>query len=321
MKNAQAIRRTGNHARGFTLVELLVAMTVIGILAAIAYGALESVRTTARVQKTVSTIAKLDRIIMAKYNSYRTRRVQIIWPSTWNADKIALLKNREVALVRLSLLRDLMRWEMPDRWSDVNPSRAPKPQTNPCLLSQDQIPSLAQRYYTNYNNGSGTTQYEQAECLYQIVAAIPEALSQFRDDEIGDYDGDGLREFRDAWGNPILFYRWPAGYLPPVADTALQTNEWNVDSSGRKTLKQPDPFDPMKAGGDNYALYPLIVSSGPNGMPGIYAGGNNPVSNGTVGGTQFQCIDPYKPSPPVGQPDLSQSGHYDNITNHRLPTP
>ena len=52
-----------------------------------------------------------------------------------------------------------------------------------------------------------------AECLYMIVMSIPGAAEQFHASEIGDVDNDGLPEFIDAWGRPIRFLRWPAGFI------------------------------------------------------------------------------------------------------------
>ncbi len=63
--------------RGFTLVELLIAIVIIGILASIILFALASVTKSAKRDKTLSTISKLNSLVMAKYESYRTRRVQI----------------------------------------------------------------------------------------------------------------------------------------------------------------------------------------------------------------------------------------------------
>ena len=61
----------------FTLVELLVVVVVIAILAGLVMGALQAARETARTAKTRATISKLHNIIMAMYESYRTRRVPI----------------------------------------------------------------------------------------------------------------------------------------------------------------------------------------------------------------------------------------------------
>ena len=63
--------------RAFTLVELLVTITIIAILAAMILFALAGALESAKRDKTLSTISKLNSLVMAKYESYRTRRVPV----------------------------------------------------------------------------------------------------------------------------------------------------------------------------------------------------------------------------------------------------
>ena len=35
----------------------------------------------------------------------------------------------------------------------------------------------------------------------------------YSDTDVADRDGDGMPEFNDAWGTPIHFIRWPAGFV------------------------------------------------------------------------------------------------------------
>ena len=67
--------------RAFTLVELLVTITIIGMLAAMMLGALQVARQAGREYATKATIAKLNNIIMQRYESYLTRRVPIQIPT------------------------------------------------------------------------------------------------------------------------------------------------------------------------------------------------------------------------------------------------
>jgi type II secretory pathway pseudopilin PulG len=220
-------------------VELLVAITIIGMLAAIVLGAVQMARESAREANTRSLINKIDQFVMARYESYRSRRLPLSraeieaialaqaartnrpewllpydgrdprWPQPANAYE-ARARALAVARIKVNALRDLMRMEMPDRWSDVSRGPIFLPSNN----SPHDWPALTQRYLGALNSASPfNTEAGSAECLYQIVMSCPGAKGQFRDTHTGDVDEDGLREFHDAWGNPIEFIRWPVGFV------------------------------------------------------------------------------------------------------------
>jgi len=136
-------------------------------------------------------------------------------------------------------------------------------------------------------------------------------LEFFSENEIGDADGDGMKEIHDGWGNPILFLRWAPGF------------ESTLQKSLVEDPNQEDFFDPARVG-TSYsaafistkhprALYPLIFSAGPDQKYGI-----------KVGGDWYSVLsDPHHPSmQQIGKPqnpeDVQQSA--DNITNHLLAT-
>lgn len=204
---------------GFTLIELMVVIAIIGILAAIMLGASVMVRNSARRAQTQATIAKLNNIIMERYDSYLTRRVPI------NTSGMAPLT---AAQVRLAAIRQLMRLEMPDNLSDTLPAAI-----DPTYLTalSSNVQNALRVFYTNppplwtlYNQRlpSGLTiDAPVAVCLYLTVSMTdPAALEQFSQDEIGtvnarDSTGAVVAQFPvfvDGWGMPILWQRWAPGY-------------------------------------------------------------------------------------------------------------
>ncbi|MFH1266445.1 MAG: type II secretion system protein, partial [Planctomycetota bacterium] len=166
-------RPPGGRRGGFTLVELLVTVTIIAILATLVFGAVQVARDQARETKTKALIAKIHRAVMDRHESYRTRRVPVRtagvppyfssppWPSL--PPPLAAR-----AIVRLQTLREIMRLEMPDRWADLAPDPAvvgPNPQVaavdpmsgneildvNGSPSYRFPVPALAQAYRRRYD--------------------------------------------------------------------------------------------------------------------------------------------------------------------------
>ncbi|MBN1591198.1 MAG: type II secretion system protein [Pirellulales bacterium] len=321
---------------GFTLIDLLVAITVIGILMAITLGAVGSARQATRIDKTRYTITKLHYVMMGKYDSYRTRRLPIaIPPGTFP---------QVAALYRVNAMRDLMRMEMPDRWSDVfnvgNPS-----DPDAVALYLTFAPSLTHRYRRIYFNSAAASdpqdKWGAAECLYMIVMAIPDAAGQFHESEIADTDNDGLPEFVDAWGTPIRFIRWPSGFYWDPPNDFYGESDLQFGPQGISDKYQADPFDPrgVLLSQGSFALFPLVYSAGPDKEFDINTGREGP--NGAAGNqyTYTYRLEPHLTGTPenidpfqadmnniyVGCPANDDDGsqpfsdlhHYDNIHNHR----
>jgi prepilin-type N-terminal cleavage/methylation domain-containing protein len=352
--------RTPHPARrGFTLVEILVTITILGMMASMLLLAVQAANNSAKVAKTKATITKINHFIMLRYDSYRTRRLalNVVSYASKNYASGGTPTNTQVARARVNAIRDLMRMEMPDWWTDI---------TTPPLLVDTSIsgtpttalsPSLTQRYLNAYKTAlnldpTDTASFQSAKLLYMIVMSDTEAAHEFASNEIGTVDGSGLPVFLDGWGNPIFFLRWPVGFLPIFhADTDLQSGDPVVDH---------DPFDPhgaMSNGPDstlqtnnsnitsppnkhpdsyynaNYAVYPLIYSAGPDGYTDI-AVPNTPTISDQL--TTNLDIDPYQTYQDsttkqyllVGQPhpgtgmngkaQLNVLSHYDNIHNQRV---
>jgi len=90
--------------------------------------------------------------------------------------------------------------------------------------------------------------------------ADPAIVGHFREDEFGDKDNNGAREFIDGWGNPIRFLRWAPAFI----------SRYQPDPGAAADTRTHDSFDPR--GRDPLArttLFPLIFSTGADAEPAI----------------------------------------------------
>jgi len=269
--------------RGFTLTELLVAITIIAILVSIGIWTMGSAAESGREARTRATIMKLHSFVLEQYGSYTTRRLPLILPPNTSP--------RDAALLRLYAMRDLIRMEMPERRTDIlgGPATA---------IPQPRFHVAYQAWLTRMemNEGFGDYTYIEAEIFYRMVQTVaPDSRELFMQSEIGDLDGDGAMEFLDGWGRPIYFLRW----APAFYDSNIQ---------GRWAMADHDPLDVRRLDSKAFRTVPLIYSSGPDGVYGV------DVAPGVDYSTN-PAVDPYQAT--VGAL-IEDGGHHDNIHNHRL---
>jgi len=249
-------------------VELLVTMVILAILGTAILGASRVAMEGARKTRTKTTITKLHTLLMERYESYQTRRVEVkqtLLNKVENDFRSGTINaaQRGQILADLQLLgrRELMKLEMPDRWSDVLLAAVPNsdplgevnqafnatpPAYSPFILQNR--PALSNVYLRRLesaaqmnNDGTILRQHQGAECLYMIIMLATgdgEARTLFSQQDIGDVDGDGAPEFLDGWKQPIEFLRWPAGFVSDLQP---------VDAMGnRNPDADHDPFDPFR---------------------------------------------------------------------------
>jgi prepilin-type N-terminal cleavage/methylation domain-containing protein len=307
--------------RGVTLIELIIAMGILVVLAAISMSAMSNLNEQSRIARTKTIIRKIDAVIMEKWEGYRTRPTQLSRPilDVWG--------KTNGARIRLNALRETQRMELPERATDIDPRIGPaaanpvgpvnlalglqyRDPTNPTVFLPvppvylRALPTAFKRYQRIVSNAPMTwaDTYAQSECLYLILSGIRDdngsALDMLSASEVGDLDGDGLKEVLDGWGQPIWFLRWAPGFskelpynqsYPPGAGPypvgipralTLQSCELALDLStgtpavdpltGFTIAVVPDPFDFSRAESRAFAVRPLIISAGPDKLMDIY---------------------------------------------------
>jgi hypothetical protein len=298
-------------------VELLTVVVIISMLAGMSMLALNSAMTSSKESKTRGTIAKLDAAILDIFESYQERFDSITINdadlATALGIPVANITERERALAKLHFIHDIMRMEMPFQWAEVthNTPAGMIPIGSGANMYHvlTQIPPVLQYYRAAYDSitGKNNTASASSQLLFLIIANLnPEALENFHGSEIGDIDGNGLREFHDAWGKPIQFIRFaPAftgsdlqpdvitasnyplsgttdnktNWVNPFDSTTITSDTiWNDPSTStlsatKKALVYamshtgyPDPFDPNNVINRTWFMYPLIVSGGADGI-------------------------------------------------------
>jgi prepilin-type N-terminal cleavage/methylation domain-containing protein len=286
--------------RAFTLMELLVVIVIIGMLASMALGSVYLARESAREAKTKATITKLDRIIQARYEEFASRRLPIK-SSLAGTNNGLRIPPQAMGLMRLQAIRWIAKSEMPDHRTDVSIPAGIDDDvtltvsgTTDTWQEQMKRSSQAKRLFRACGP-SMSAEYDVAELLYMIVMQDPDAKDQFYESEIGDLDGDGSREFQDAWGMPIFWLRWPTGY-----ESELMTGDPDSDH---------DTLDSRKSDPGAFRTVPLIWSFGPDKKSGL-----------DICDVDYEWDTIYSAGygKPVDASHDEYDCHLDNITNHSL---
>jgi prepilin-type N-terminal cleavage/methylation domain-containing protein len=314
-----AVRMAASRA-AFTLVELMVVVVIVGMLASAVLFAMYGLLDEAKGDRTKTQIARIDRFIMDRWESFRTRQVRVRLPPNTTSNPQVLNQ------ARLNAIRELMRLELPDRVTDVAadpvsgitlPTLA-RGYRRKCFLLLGPDPSNPSK--PNYSQWS--TSHEGSECLFLILTAMNEdgssaAADSLAPSETGDTDGDKMLEVLDGWGKPIEFIRWAPGFFSDRQPFGIVT----------APLSNPDdPFDPARVdprwknlttppGYCPFALYPLIFSAGPDGLYDINTGTVIYAATTPVANDPYAFMFPYVAgTEPVGV--SIGGGSADNFHNH-----
>jgi prepilin-type N-terminal cleavage/methylation domain-containing protein len=345
-RRASSIKHRASRRRGITLVELLITMAIMAILAAAIMGAASAAMESARRSRTQSIVTKIGGLINERMASYETRRVALSPAAASAVDSVAataqtpaemlMLRGQVLADMRLLASRELMKFEMPDRWSDIT-------DVNLFIAAPPTSTQTMRRRLTQFSANATPeklVQFQGAECLFQTVmlnTADGEARTLFSDQDIGDVDGDGAQEFIDGWGRPISWLRWPAGMIgksplmavdptlatlgrmQPTIDQIMKAGEVNHDPLDRFRRDDPEALpdkqvyraapsniEPYLARLRNsvpaFRITPLVYSAGRDGVSDINTLGDLSVTSSQVALDPYVLEEPVQPYDAVNNP-------------------
>lgn len=280
MKRSQYdIRQT---RRGFTLLEILIVVSLIAVLAAFLTMAIGRSITQAREVATRTTLLKIDGLLQQRLEALGNllntpqRKSEITQRIAENGPKDKELDAASVPALgtearRLLTYKDYFRLSFPQTHADNRGLGA------------------ASQYFA----GNLQNRAESSEYLYWIITQAdnfgvePVGESEFTSAEVADTDGDGRLEFVDAWRQPLLFYRWPTRLIRAAAPNLWISSNPSLPGvnrpvaglmfSGLPAAGSPDPL--QRDPDDRLGLFSTqIVLKGitPLGYESLYLSGTAP---------------------------------------------
>ncbi|MEC9095885.1 MAG: prepilin-type N-terminal cleavage/methylation domain-containing protein [Planctomycetota bacterium] len=346
-------KRIRSAQRGFTILELLVAIAIISLFSAMITVGMSTLQRQAQIRRCEQQVKKIDELIQTRFSELINKPLPIQFPSLGTNPSPAQIAFRKFQI--MTCRRELMRMELPDRITDVtNISymfRDPTTNTQYAMMTPSSTNAFRRKATLNGSQGNAWTEDHQgSECLYLILSIMQDqdanALDFLFPSEIGDTDGDGMLEVLDAFGNPLGFLRWAPGISARpgvdgrwgtpnvddnndgIIDNALEFAMGNSDDyrsfSGIQGVDEGDAPDWTDIGGADYRHYDSNPSNNPFHLfPLICSAGPDDefgmyglgINPGTPG-FRYQAtmrIDPNNPSTTIPFP--YDPYHFHNDTN------
>ena len=322
---------------GFTLVELMTVIAIIGLLSAFSVTIVRSSIESAKETQTRTTIAKIDNVLTTAYEKYQYRRVDLTNYYRKYSTNRTLAEKTEY---RIGKLRDKLRCDFPCTPEELgfssveNGSGSLKYTPIQAAIASAVSTATADGTLSSLTyeeeSPAGTVEYRfiaNAELLYLVIMnAEPEARSLFSEREVADVDGNGLKEFVDGWGKPICWMRWAPSLPRSDRQPSIDSIRSQVGTNGVPDRYDADPFDPLGLGygGEvGWFLVPYVFSAGSDGLYGL----KMPGMDGDTNWTNVEFVNnPFKGCSasswaPSGYALVGQeinTSYKDNIDNHTL---
>lgn len=205
---------------GFTVIELLMSISIITILATLAIAVLRGAEDDAREARTATVVGNIRAVIQRRMEAYETRTMP------FRFEHIGVTDISEMREIRKRVLAEWFRSEMPTSFAQLEqfPSAVSLGSGDPEVAAAAQrlllrppamVSRLRRAMFFSAPNAAGVAThandvtFEDAECLYAILYNSWDGDLRgthfLTASEIGDTDGDGLPEVLDGWGDPLVF--------------------------------------------------------------------------------------------------------------------
>jgi prepilin-type N-terminal cleavage/methylation domain-containing protein len=308
MRCANDRSHRGGYRAGFTLVELMVVIAIIGIVIALTTSAALQVVSYQRGSTTESTIKTLSTILQRQYTAVIALAEKESIPPA-----VLTMAGGDAKRARVIWKKLRLRQAFPMNFTEALAPWNLSPPFSPLLQPAD-LPGLAAYKSAIAQMGTPPSanpadwHNESAACL---MMALRQGFggNQFSEDSIAvtavGTDRAGRKMFLDAWGNPLVFYRFPTAndeldktsplgaYDPNNPRTwfrdpldpegLLESPDWNNPGSPSAKLFEQycHPVHETALGSKRYQrshyLILVIASAGRDGILGLRSPNNSPL--------------------------------------------
>lgn len=276
-------RRPGNRCGGFTLVELLLVISIIAVLSTLAVGVIRSAQQDARIAATRARVELIQSAMEVELEDFEVRRAPLsfraigeltnqitTWANSANGDANFLLHAKNL---KRMIVADLIRSEFPSGRGGLPPrlGRFPSQVFLDYLLSQGlanntvlnafrQVqPANVVRWGGGNFSGFAATPAnpsdrqrfaDSAEMLYAILSELEydgtNVIDALGSAAVGDTDGDNVSEIVDAFGDPMSFEFHQRNIEPVEGRNTSQSGVWvtPVDERAMTNFERVNPVLP-----------------------------------------------------------------------------
>ena len=239
------LNRKLQYRQAFTLLELLIVITIIAVLMGLSVSVMFGIVSQAEEEATTTTVRKVDALLEQRIEAFNrafngNRKLAAV------SDIGLLLANQDIHGVRdevqeILAKKALFRFEFPQRMDERRLFGDPDtivtgipdtifravaaPNARQQLINEGNATptdtDVTNRVISNWANHRPETE-SSALLHFALLASGSFGVGavdgdRFTINEVADTDGDGLPEFVDAWSKPLRFYRWPTRLIDITA--------------------------------------------------------------------------------------------------------